>query len=343
MEPNITKEVIFSYFAGACTTLQKTLIEEWAKEPVNRELFFDWLYEWEKTHVQYQVDLEAGLERHRAWVESLSETEVAPLFEPRPVKHLFPWRMFAAVCVLLASLLAGWLARDLIIYSTYETAFGEIKKITLSDGSKVVLNANSVFRVPRFGFGKTTREVFLAGEASFDVIHTTDNTRFVVQTQSNMDVEVLGTEFNVYARSSGSRVVLNTGQIQLHYSEGNKKQRLTMKPGDLATMDMKGKVVMAHTAQPQNFSAWKYHRFVFEDQPFREICDRLEETFGNKIIITGQTLANQAISGSFTALDAEELLDMLSLAGNFKYQNKDGQIIISEDEASSIQADSSQN
>ena len=335
MEPNITKEVIFSYFAGTCTTLQKSLIEEWAKEPTNRELFFDWLYEWEKTHVQYQVDLEAGMERHRTWVESLNQTEAVPPVELSTPKHLFPWRMLAAVCTLLACLLAGWMVKDLFLYRTYETAFGEIKKITLSDGSKVVLNANSVFKIPRFGFGKTTREVFLTGEASFDVIHTSDHTRFVVQTPGHMDVEVLGTEFNVYARSSGSRVVLNTGQIQLHFSEGNKKQKLTMKPGDLATMDTKGKVMMAHTTQPQNFSAWKYHRFVFENQSFREICNRLEETFGNTIVITDPTLEKQVISGSFTALDAEELLDMLALAGNFKYQNKDDRIIVSKEQPSS--------
>lgn len=331
MESNITKEFIFNYFAGASTALQKSLIDEWVKDPANRELFFDWLYEWEKKNAQYNVDVKAGLERHRTWVMSLGEQEAAVVFEPRPVKRLSSRRTVAAACGLLIALLAGWFARDVIVYKTYETAFGEIKKITLSDGSKVVLNANSTFRVPRFGFGKSTREVLLTGEASFDVVHTKNHTRFVVQTDKNMNIEVLGTEFDVYTRSSGTRVVLNTGQIQLHYSDGQQKQQLTLKPGDLVSMDPKGKMVRTHTTQPQNYSAWKYHRFVFEDQPFREICNRLEETFGTKIIIKDEILAGKVISGSFTALDAEELLDLLSMAGNFNYLNKDDQIIITSD------------
>ncbi|WP_353719865.1 FecR domain-containing protein [Dyadobacter sp. 676] len=331
MESNITKEVIFSYLAGSCTALQKSLIDDWVKDEVNRELFFSWLYEWEKKNAQYQVDVEAGLDRHRAWVMSLGESEAVADFKPPVVGRLFPPRIVAAACGLLMTLLAGWLSQDVIRYKTYETDFGEIRKITLSDGSKVVVNANSTLRVPRFGFGNSKREVLLTGEASFDVVHTQNHTRFVVKTNKNMNVEVLGTEFDVYARSSGARVVLNTGKIQLHYSDGHNDQKLTLKPGDLVSMDRKGKMTMSHTAQPQNYSAWKYHRFVFEDESFRQICNRLEETFGTEIIIRDRALADKEISGSFTALDAEELLDLLSLAGDFSYISKDSRIIVSGD------------
>lgn len=339
MESNITKEFIFNYFAGTCTALQKSLIEDWVKQEANRELFFSWLYEWEKKNAQYNADVNEGLQRHRNWVASLAEPETTTVSDPRPIRKLLSPRLVAAACGLLIALLTGWLAKDLILYKTHETAFGEIKKMTLSDGSKVVLNANSALRVPRFGFGKNTRRVLLDGEASFEVVHTTNHTRFVVQTDKNMNVEVLGTEFDVYTRSSGSRVVLNSGQVELHYEEGKKNKKLTLKPGDLVSMDPKGKVRRMHTAQPQNFSAWKYHRFVFEDQPFREICNRLEETFGTKIVINDQTLSNQIISGSFTALEAEELLDLLSMAGQFSYLNKNGQIIISTGTPSVPEAD----
>ncbi len=345
MESNITKKVIFSYFAGTCTALQKNLIEKWTKEEANRELFFEWLYEWEKTNVQYKVELEKGLDRFRSWVECQAETEGVqlnkmndqPTFSQIPATTTWSLRwLLVAASFLLFSILTGWLVKDRIIYKTYETAFGEIQKIVLPDGSKVVLNANSVFRVPRFGFGKNTREVFLKGEASFDIVHTLDNKNFLVLTEKGMRVEVLGTEFNVYSRLSGSSVVLNSGKIELHYPQGIKQEKVIMNPGDLATLDAKGKLQIAHTAQPQNFSAWKYHRFVFEDTPFREICNRLEETYGNKIVIENAELAKQFISGSFTALDAEELLELLGEAGNFHFSYKENQINVTKNNLSEV-------
>ena len=88
----------------------------------------------------------------------------------------------------------------------YSTSNGEIRRVTLPDSSKVILNAGSVLICPeRFGAGG--REVYLSGEAVFDVTGDTGRA-FVVKT-SNLNVKVHGTRFNVSAYSD-SRLVSAT-------------------------------------------------------------------------------------------------------------------------------------
>ena len=327
MKSAITKEVLFSYFAGTSTALQKKLIEVWIKEEENRELFFQWLFEWEQNNIQYHVDVDEGIERHRKWV--LSRKDHDALVQEAPKEPSTPLRRWwIAASVVLLSISLGWIMREKILFREFSTQYGEIKKMTLADGSKVVLNANSTLKFPRITFRNDLREVYLIGEASFDVVHTTDDRRFLVHANDGVEVAVLGTTFNVYTRSSGTKIALEEGKVQLNYREGNQKESVIMKPGDLATVAPNGSFQMTHTEQPGQYAAWKYHRFIFEDQSFREIAQKLEEVFGTRLTIENEALAIEPVTGSFTALDAEELLDALKEAKGFSYIRKGNEIVI---------------
>lgn len=330
MESVITKDILFSYFAGTCTVLQKKLIANWVKEEKNSELFFLWLCEWERKNVQIVVDVDRGIEKHRNWVKTLGKEQSASDFVPKKKSVFRMKRILIAASISLVVLLGGWNARKYVLYRVYQTSYGEIMKVTLKDGSKVILNANSQLSVPRFDLIQSSREVYLQGEASFDIVHTPEKSRFFVRTNRNMDIEVLGTEFNVYNRPSEFKVVLQRGIVQLNYTKGPQQQTLRMKPGEFATLDRHGKMRVRFTNLAQQYSDWKFHRFVFEDLTFREIGDRLEEVFGTTIVIKDQELASQIISGSFRATDAEELLDILKEAQDFSYRRNNNELIISQ-------------
>ena len=335
MNVEINKELITNYFSGRATTFQKQMIEEWAKDPENREEFFKWLQEWEHHNSQYFPDVEMGLARHWERVQkgealhedtamggSMQEERRGRQF--RLVSH---WMVAATVALVLVGM--GWLFRDHLKYRYYSTDFSETQRITLSDGSKVVLNSNSELRIPRFGFGKNTREVFLEGEANFDIVHTRSNQRFIVKTSRRLEVEVLGTQFNVYSRSRGEKVVLNKGKVALRYPEGKEQKELTMQPGDLVVRDELGRANLSKTPNPERFSAWKAHRFVFDKTTLREVGYLFEDNFGVQVQIPDSTLASLTISGSFTALDAEELLEILTEDSGLNYRKTEsGKTII---------------
>jgi len=336
METQITRETLFSYFTGGATALQKQLIDEWARNEDNREFFFECLALWETQHLQYQANTLDALERHQQRIQNQSDDKLAPMSEPASdrsvVRRIMPFwfgRMIAAsIGVLL--LLGGIYFKDDVFSVTYRTPFGKTRTVQLTDRSRVTLNANSSLQVPRFGFGAKTREVRLNGEAEFSIAHTPDNRHFVVRTDKHFDVVVLGTKFLVNTREKEAKVLLEKGKVQLLYKEGDASRQLMMKPGNLVTFDQAGHISLKETLKPQDYTAWKEHRFVFAETTLSDIGQLFAETYGIHLQINDKALSQWTISGSFTAYSAEELIETLTSASNLRYQRQDNTIIISE-------------
>ncbi|MEI7583943.1 FecR domain-containing protein [Runella sp.] len=314
MNAEINKEFVFSYLSGKTSALQKQMIDEWVKIPANEELFYKWLVEYEYQHPQYLTELPNAVARFQDFADKFDEN---PAFEflvqekSLPIKRL-TWVWMVAASFVLGILMSGWIFKDSFLYQIHSTAFGETKSLYLSDSTKVTLNANSSLRVPRFGFGAKTREVLLTGEANFAVTHQPTNQKFVVKTGKGLEVVVLGTEFTVYSRQRGSKVVLNKGKVQLRYQEGQTQKQLMMKPGDLVTFDQSNHLNREVTKQPEKYAAWKDHRFVFDDTTLQEFAKIMDENYGIKVIIRDEALAKRTLVGSFQADNADELLNIVS-------------------------------
>ena len=332
MEEVVNKDLVFTYFSGRATAVEKENIDKWVNTPPGQELFMVYLQEWENSNLQYQADIDQGISRHFSRIGNSNETHPPIESDTRSLakslgrKRWLFWMAAAGWIGLVAT--AGWLLRDTIQYKTYATDFGETQRLELTDGSQVTLNANSSLLVPRFGFGRKTREVFLTGEASFSVRHTRDHRRFVVHANDALEVDVLGTEFNVFARARETRVALVKGKVRLRYLDGNRLKNLTMKPGDLVTRDSRGQTSLAKTEHPQNFLVWESHHYILEKATMQEVCHLFEDNFGITVIIPDSVLAMRTISGSFTALNAEELLEILTYDSGILYEKSaDGKTI----------------
>ncbi len=328
----ITKSLLFDYFAGQVTALQRSQIEEWALEPSNEEFFYLCLHEWELSRPMYQANLPEGIERFHKQLEmpSLADEQPTDAIKKRQPRN--PWWTWsiqlAAASFLLISLVTLWLYQEQIFTKTYATNYGQTQSFTLEDGSKVSLNANSSLSVPRFGFGSSTRTVFLKGEADFSVVHTKDDKRFLVKTGASFDVEVLGTEFTVLARENQSKVVLTKGKVNIQYRSKNQRPQLfTMKPGDLVSLTDKGNMEIKKVLHPENYSAWKNNRFVFDKTNLKEIVTLLQNNYGIRAQIEDKELLDYSLSGSFQARNAEELLTALSEILPVSIQQKDKQVI----------------
>lgn len=311
----VTKALLLDYHAGRVTALQRKLIEDWLQDSTNRSAYYDTLIEWETTHPQYVADVTAGLDRFRRRLAGPQPTTSANA-EVMPVKRFFPrfrasW--LAAACVSL--LLSGWLFRKPILYKTYATDNGQVQRFTLPDGSRVVLNANSELRLSRFGWlsADSQRDVCLTGEAEFSVTHLEDHRRFIVHTDRQLDIEVLGTEFVVLARRRATRVVLIHGKVKLHYQTGGQGEKtLTMVPGQKVTLnDRKQALELTRTARPNDFSAWKNRQYVFNDTPLTEIGQMIQDDFGLKVEIRESALAERQVSGTYNVTHVDELLSAL--------------------------------
>jgi ferric-dicitrate binding protein FerR (iron transport regulator) len=116
----------------------------------------------------------------------------------------------------------------------FKTDNGERKMITLTDSTKIWLNAASKLRVDK-GFGKENRDVYLSGEALFDVVHN-ESLTFIVHTDK-YNVKDLGTVFNVkaYPGDKESETSLIRGKVEIQFP--NSTRKISLVPNQKAVVN----------------------------------------------------------------------------------------------------------
>ncbi|MEO6285427.1 MAG: FecR domain-containing protein [Dyadobacter sp.] len=313
MKPTISKRLIFDHFANKTSPLQRTAIENWLADVANEELYYQWLEEWERNHLQYDAQSEVALEHFFSIIEQ--EEAVESIEQSSFRAQLAQWTRNHAgkiAAVIAVTLGLTWYNWDTINYISYQTGYGEIETFKLSDGSKVKLNANSILKLSRWNFGEIERKVYLKGDASFDVEHLKNHQKFIVNTPENFTVEVLGTEFTMSARKFGSKVVLTNGKVKLHYVEAADEKELIMKPGDVVKLKKDRPMEMTRTEAPEAYSEWENKRFVFDETTLEEMAYQLHETYGLDVTFSSQTIANRQLMGSFKGRTIDEFLQSIA-------------------------------
>jgi transmembrane sensor len=308
MNQTIYRQAVQALFEGRATPLQKALIEKWLTQPNHQELYFLWLEEWERQNPQLMVDADLAYLRLPGQLGN-DPRKVTPV-RTLPARSWFFWGI--AATIILVSGVTLYALRGKLMYKHYETSYGELLTFSLPDESEVTLNANSSLKVPRFGFGEKLREVFLKGEAEFSVKHLPNHARFIVRTPDQLEVQVLGTEFMVYSRARGSKVVLNKGKVQLRSLKNPVIKPLVITSGDVVTISGQGRLTLRHHQPLAVHTGWKEHRFTFENTSVSEIAYQLTERFGVQIVIADSSLAKRTLGGTFKAETAESFLQVMA-------------------------------
>ncbi len=324
MTPLLLKKTLFNFFSGTATPFEKKMIEEWLLDDRHKEQYYEWLDEFQRENPQLLGNTE------EAWQHMLIRIENPSMAQSESIssmsRNLTVWYWIAASISLL---LLTFLGKDKILYQTYTSNFGEVRTFTLPDGSAVTLNTNSSLQVPRFWFGSNTREVLLKGEAEFKVIHTHNHTPFLVKTADHLHVKVLGTEFIVYTRDRGSKVILRKGSVLVQSQEDTLRKALLLKRGDMVTVKPNHTFHIQKNQAPEHYLSWKYHQFFFNRTPLTEIAARIEEGFGMKVKITDPVLAQRELTGTYKARSVDELLEVLAAVLDIKVSQKGNQITLS--------------
>lgn len=186
--------------------------------------------------------------------------------------------------------------RDLwggITYSEIYVPKGEDARVFFQDGTEVFLNADTRMRYPdRFGLWKK-REVYLDGEAYFNV-KSNHRKPFIVHAQ-NTKVEVLGTSFNVNAYSNNStvKVVLDEGKTHFQVNANS----YPMLPGQQIEYDKNtSRTTLRNLMHPSRASLWKQNTLYFYDTPLAEVIKVLERRYDVQFHVN----APEALEYSYT-------------------------------------------
>ncbi len=198
------------------------------------------------------------------------------------------------------------------------TAFGERKTIDLPDNSSVILNANSTLRYPKNWSEASKNVLELTGEAYFSTVQPVNNPQhnFFVSTADGI-IEVLGTRFNVYRRNHTTRVALVEGRVKIHPQKSEESDReflnpTLLSPGEMAFFKKGEQQVHKKSELMGTYISWWKDALVFDNTPFREIINRLEETYGVQIHVSNKKMLNRKLSGSIENSNFRVIIKALS-------------------------------
>lgn len=195
-------------------------------------------------------------------------------------------------------------AIDELIYNTLEIPKAGTYQLTLSDGTKVWLNAMSELRFPvQFGAGE--RRVFLKGEAYFEVAHDADRPFRVAV--NDTEVEVLGTHFNINSYAEVTTTLVE-GSVKIHREE----EEQLLVPGQEAKV---GEHITVYKANMDKVIAWKNGDFYFKSDNMVEIMEQLSRWYDIDVSYQGDVPLHTGYNGSISRnVNLSEVLEMLTFA-----------------------------
>ncbi|HTG56958.1 MAG TPA: FecR domain-containing protein, partial [Niabella sp.] len=217
--------------------------------------------------------------------------------------------------------------------------------LVLPDGTKVWVNADSRLSYKK-DFGNTVRDVYLTGEAYFDVVK--DKKRpFIVHTD-NIDIKVLGTAFNVraYGDEKNTQTTLLRGAIEVLLKK-NENKTLLLAPnekmivrntaaqshlnklpeGDLPEIELL-KLAPRKVDSLSVETEWTHNRLVFEQETLTDIIPVLERWYNITIELKNKQDAGLLYRGKFENDSLEDVLESLRMIGNFSYKIQKDKVVI---------------
>ncbi|MDN6859771.1 FecR family protein [Pseudomonas sp. CAN2814] len=282
-----------------------------------RQAFADWLAE-DPAHASAYREIE------QLWSDF--DQVRRPVLAPRRRSSL-PWRGLAAASVFCAALLlandfsGGRLADPQQVQAT---APGEQREVTLVDGTRVFLAADSALRVD---YSEGFRDVqLLRGEAYFEVTH--DANRPFRVTAGDSRVRVLGTGFDVHREGDDLTVAVRHGKVVLQAQLAAPGEQ-TLTAGDRARLPSGAGEAQLDRVPVAAIAAWRDGMLAFHNQPLGALVDELSQYRAAPIRLGDERLAQKPISGNVRLARPDDFLAALPVLLDVRVQRKaDGSAVI---------------
>ena len=308
----MNQESLIRYIVGDATEEEKSSMAEWLDanpENMREFLAFRKLHDitlWQPDDTTIQITNPS---------ESKKGFKVIKLV----VEVLKIAAIFVVALLGVRYLLPSFNANEPVAMQTIYVPAGQRAQLTLTDGTKVWLNAKTTFTFPNH-FSASSRNVTLDGEGYFDV---TSNKKqpFIVKTQK-YDVKVWGTQFNVMAYSGNAifETSLLEGSVEL-LNPGTERGVL-IRPNERIFLE-NNRLVRAPISHYNHF-LWKDGLISFDNESFPEMVSKLELYFDMKIVVKNNAILNYTCTGKFRTKDGvEHILKVLQLNNKFRFKMDD--------------------
>jgi ferric-dicitrate binding protein FerR (iron transport regulator) len=310
--------LIATYLADKCTAEERQTVEEWRTgSPENEALFQHWQSEWAVT---------SPADQNRVLGSEMVQPKRS-LTKERMRSILISWlRQLAAIAV--SGIILG---AAIYLYQAYfyfpnlvwvekNTSTAQKIRLQLSDDTVIWLNRNSKLQYPQ-AFGRTQREVYLEGEAYFEVAEDARKP-FFIHNGSSL-VRVLGTSFNLrgYADEKRVEVVVVTGKVLFTASPRSKNQ-IILKEGQKVMLDKRARQLTKSVNADSNFLAWKTGVLTFRNAALKDILPVLEQHYQVSMSTKNRKLLKCRFTGQFENVQLKDILKVFAERLNVRYRRK---------------------
>lgn len=203
-------------------------------------------------------------------------------------------------------------AEGALVYNILKIPYGKKFEVQLSDGTVVHLNSGTALRYPVQFVKNKKREVYLTGEAYFDVSKDKAHP-FTVNTQE-MNVEVLGTKFNVdsYSNNSTTDVVLVEGKVSLYKQQKTNQNLIYLTPGLKGSTQKGQREIKTEQVNTDYYTDWVKGSLVFKNASFDDIIKKLERCYNVTFVNKNKTLGKEIFNARFDNEPIEVVLKYFS-------------------------------
>ena len=333
-----TSDVLLArYLSGECSTEEKAAVEALiAADPERQRLMATMSTVWNTSEPQPAtsdlngmwhdiaektgITVPAGVARGN---DSLSGRFV-DWFQPHPIR-----RYAAAAVLLIATSVAFYGAREAGVFpfekriEWVELAVesGAHRQLTLSDGTRIRLDAGSVLEYPVV-FNGEERAVRLSGEGYFEVASRADQP-FVVRAD-DAQIRVVGTRFNVRAWQREERVTVAVAEGRVSFgSEGDGSQDVEIEKGEMSVRQKNGLPTRPRHVEIEKHLGWLQREAFFDNVPLNEVLHQLERWYDVRFVLEDNAIAAEQLTLHIDAESLEGVLELISALTDLEYQRTD--------------------
>jgi len=338
----MTWQLLQKYLSGECDPQELDDVETWVQADEENQEFMKSLEKiWEvEPRDGITVDAKsawASFQHKLSEKDPKSKKKSRKSYTSATSNRKLGWRkaaaMAAAAVVLIAFLFyvfmpqlntGARMASNKPKMERISTRRGQRTILRLSDGTLVHLNAASTIRIPT-EFGDSTRDVYLKGEAFFEVTHNPKKP-FLVHTPDAY-TRVLGTKFDVkaYPGDDPVQVVVKEGRVALGSTANPDTTHNKITRNHMGTLSRQGKMQISEV-EIDKYLGWKDGRLVFESTPLRKMIPQLERWYDIHIEVVDSSLYSQKMTATFKDEPMSEVFKIIALSLDAGYERKDGTV-----------------
>jgi transmembrane sensor len=311
-------EMLASYLSENLSESDKLKVRNWIEESQeNRKMFHQVEKLWNLSEKVKLADVNIG----NAWDKVNTKAQI------RQKREFNIFRQYGNQIIRIAAVLViGFLTVVLIrSISNKQTiiAGSDILELALNDGSHVDLNKNAQLQFPKT-FKGHTREVFLQGEAYFEIAHN-PRKPFIIHTPE-VQIKVLGTSFNMNSSTSGDvEIIVNTGTVEL--TSNKTKNSVVLHKNERALFSAFSNSITKDINTDLNYLSWKTMKFIFRETRLEDVFQKLEHVYNIHVVVNDPSILDLKLNATYDKAEVEVIVNFICKTFGL-HSDKEGSLFV---------------